>query len=217
VKKLLAAKPGDDFNFSKEELTWVKQAAAGGGNPEKAAAGVMRRVLESRYLAYRNAGLKGIMPYVRSKSQAYPGAELVAATEAMPVLRQKLPDFYNAYRNYPQGSVKGLDNSFFWEKKTSEGRPMFSLLHEMVQVGPEGAAIASREFYISNNLNTLQVVIVILPYGKQSLVALVNQSFTEKVAGTGRFASVHVGRAIVASNIKPIFENLQKALGRAQK
>ena len=217
VDKLLRAKPGDDFNFSKDELAWVGQAAASGVDPAQAAAGVMRRVLESRYLAYRKDGLAGLPPYARRDGkQVNPGAELAATTEAMPLLRKELPDFYQAYRNYPKGAAAGLQHSYFWDKKTVEGRPMFSLRHEMVQVKPDGAAITNREFYISNNLNTLQVAIALLPYGTQTLVVLANQTYTDKVSGSGRFVAVHVGRNIVESNIKPLFEQLQKALGRAK-
>lgn len=34
VKKMLRAEPGDDFNFSMEELAWIGQAAASGADPE---------------------------------------------------------------------------------------------------------------------------------------------------------------------------------------
>jgi len=217
VDKLLRAKPGDDFNFSQEELAWVGQAAASGAEPVQAAAGVMRRVLESRYLAYRKTGLAGLPPYARRDGkQVRPGAELAATTEAMPLLRKELPDFYQAYRNYPKTGAEGLQHHFFWDKKTVEGRPMFSLRHEMVQIKPDGATIANREFYISNNLNTLQVAIALLPYGTQTLVVLANQTYTDKVSGSGRFVAVRVGRNIVESNIKPLFEQLQKTLGRAK-
>lgn len=217
VDKLLRAEPGDDFNFSKEELAWIKQAAAVGGDPAKAAAGVMRRVLEGRYLAYRKSGLTGLPHYARRGGASFsPGAELAATTEAMSLLRNELPDFYQAYRSYPKGNAAGLQHRFFWDKKTVDGRPMFSLHHEMVQINPEGAAIADREFYISNNLNTLQVAIALLPYGSQTLVVLANQTSTDKVAGSGRFVAVRIGRSTVESSIKPLFEKLQKELGKAR-
>jgi hypothetical protein len=131
-------------------------------------------------------------------------------------LRKELPDFYQAYRNYPQVGAKGLQHRFFWDKKTVEGRPMFSLRHEMVQIKSDGATIGNREFYISNNLNTLQVAIALLPHGTQTLVVMANQTYTDKVSGSGHFVAVHVGRNIVESNIKPLFEQLQKTLGRAK-
>jgi hypothetical protein len=45
---------------------------------------------------------------------------------------------------------------------------------------------------------------------------LANQTYTDKVSGSGRFVAVRVGRNIVESNIKPLFEQLQKTLGRAK-
>jgi len=217
VDKLLRAEPGDDFNFSEEELAWIRQAAAAGGNPAQAAAGVMRRVLEGRYLAYHKAGIEGLPPYARRGGARFsPAAELAATTEAMPLLRKELPDFYQAYRDYPKAGAHSLQQRFFWEKKTVEGRPMFSLRHEMVQIKPDGATIANREFYISNSLNTLQVAIALLPQGRQTLVVLANQTSTDKVAGAGRFVAVRIGRNMVESNIKPLFEQLQEALGKAK-
>ncbi len=216
VKKMLRAEPGDDFNFSKEELAWIGQAAASGADPAQAATGVMRRVLESRYLAYRKAGLAELPPYARRDGkQVNPGAELAATTEAMPLLRKDLPDFYQAYRNYPKAGPAGLRHSFYWDKKTAEGRPMFSLRHEIVQIKPDSANIANREFYISNSLNTLQVAIALLPHGAHTLVVMANQTYTDKVSGAGRLVAVRVGRSIVESNTKPLLEKLQKALGKA--
>jgi hypothetical protein len=217
VKKLLQAQPGDTFNFSKEEFGWVRQAAAAGGDPAKAAARVMRRVLASRYLAYHQSGLDGLAPYARGgKDVSHPGAELAATTEAMPIGRKHLPEFYNAYRHYPKDVPDGLQSNFYWEKKTIDGRPMFSVRHELVEIRPDYAVIGIRDFYIDNNLDAFQVAIVFVPYGSQTLVALANQTYTENVSGAKRIFAVHVGRSIVESNTKPLFEKLQKALGRAK-
>lgn len=217
VDKLLHAEPGDDFNFSKEEFAWIRQGAASGADPAQAAAGIMRRVFENRYLAYRKAGLAGLPSYARRDGkQVSPGAELAATTEAMPLLRKQLPDFYQAFRHYPKAGAEGLQHRFFWDKKTVDGRPMFSLRHELVQIKPDGASIGSREFYINNSLNTLQVAIALLPYGEQTLVVLANQASTDKVAGSGRFVAVRVGRNVAESNIKPLFEQMQKELGKAR-
>lgn len=217
VKKLLHAKAGKTFNFSQEELGWVREAAAGGGEPAQAAARAMRRVLASRYLAYRRSGLDGLAPYARGgKDVSRPGAELAATTEKMPVVRKRLPEFYNAYRHYPKTGVGGVQNRFFWEKKTIDGRPMFSVRHELVEVRPDYAAIGIRDFYIDNNLDAFQVAIALVPYGSQTLVVLVNQTYTEQVSGAKRIVGVHIGRSMVESNTRPLFEKLQNVLGRAK-
>lgn len=217
VKKLLQAKAGNTFNFSQEELGWVREAAAGGDEPAQAAAKVMRRVLANRYLAYRKSGLDGLAPYARGgKDLSRPGTELAATTEAMPVVRKRLPEFYSAYRHYPKTDGKGVHNRFFWEKKSIDGRPMFSVRHELVEDRPDYAAIGIRDFYIDNNLDAFQVAIALVPYGSQTLVVLVNQTYTEQVSGAKRMVGVHIGRSMVESNTRPLFEKLQKALGRAK-
>jgi len=217
VAKLLKTGPGDDFNLSQQELGWM-QAAAGKGDPVSAASAAMRRVLENRYLAYMKSGLDGLSPYARKgKDQTRPGAELAASVEAMsPMLRQRLPEFFQTYRRYPKGRGKDIQHRFFWEKKTVEKRPMFSLRHELVQIRPDGAAIGNREFYISNQLNGLQVVILLIPHGSQTLAVMLNETYTDKVSGSGRFVAVRVGRSIVESNTRPLVEKLQKAVGRAK-
>ena len=60
---------------------------------------------------------RGLPPYARSDGGLnHPGADLAATTEAMPLPRQNLPDFYNAFRNFPRAVP--LQHRFFWEKKT---------------------------------------------------------------------------------------------------
>jgi hypothetical protein len=216
VKKLLQAEEGDDYNFSRKELSWLRQASTG-DDQAQAATNVLRRVLASRYLAYRKAGVEALPPYARGrKNLTYPGKQLAATTEAMPVLRQRLPDFYKAYRNYPRSGAVNYKHRFFWEKKRVDDQPMFSLRHEMVQIDSGGAVLANREYYINTQLNTYQVVIVLVPYGTQTIAALANQTFTDKVKGRKRFIAAGIGRSIVESNTKPLFEKLRAKLGRAK-
>jgi hypothetical protein len=217
VAKLLKSGPGDDFNLSQQEWSWVK-AASGKGDPVTTTSAAMRRVLENRYLAYMKQGLNGLSPYARSgNDQTQPGVELAASVEALsPAFRQRLPEFFQSYRHFPKGDGKDLKNRFFWEKKTVEKRPMFSLRHELVQVRPDGATIGNREYYISNQLNGLQVVIMLIPHGSQTMAVMLNETYTDKVSGAGRFVAARVGRSIVESNTRPMFEKLQKTLGSAR-
>jgi len=218
VKKLLAATPGEDFNFSAEELSWIRAARTNANaKPAQSAATVMRRVLASRYLAYQKGGLDALPGYAREdKKVTRPGAELGASADAMPVMRKETPDFYAAFRHYPADKGQGITHQFYWEKKTVEGRPMFSLRHEMAQIKPDIAMIGSREYYISNQLNALQVAIALIPYGSQTMAVLVNETYTDKIANAPHIFAAPVGRKIVESNIRPLFEKLQKALGKAR-
>jgi len=216
VKKMLAATPGEDFNFSAEELSWIRAARTNADSAQSAAA-VMRRVLASRYLDYQKGGLDALPGYAREdKKVTRPGAELAASADAMTVMRKETPDFYAAFRHYPTDKGQGITHQFYWEKKTVEGRPMFSLRHEMAQINPDIAMIGSREYYISNQLNALQVAIALIPYGSQTMAVLVNETYTDKIASAPHIFAAPVGRKIVESNIRPLFEKLQKALGKAR-
>jgi len=218
ARLFLQAEPGDDFNFSKEELAWLRAVREPKTQSLEQLVAVLRRVLDSRYAAYRARGLDGLAPYARAGGeQTSPGAELASAAEKMPVLRKGMPDFYDAYRYYPSRSAQGVQHRYSWEKKTVEGELMLSLRHEMVQQRPAYAVVTSREYYISGELNTFQVSFALLPHAGGTLVAMADQTFTQNVTGAKRIVAVRVGRSIVESNTRPILERLQARLGRLPK
>ena len=87
----------------------------------------------------------------------------------------------------------------------------------MVQQRPEYALVATREYYISGELDTFQVCFALLPHQGGTLVAMADQTFTQNVTGAKRVFAVRVGRSIVEANTRPIFERLQARLGRISK
>jgi hypothetical protein len=215
AKRFALAEPGDDYNFSKEELGWLRAIREPKAQSAAKVLEVMRRVLDKRYAAYRTRGLEGIAPYARAGGkETKPGAELASTTEQMLLLRKGIPELYEAYRHYPARSAEGLQHRYFWEKKTVEGQLMLSLRHEVVQLRSDYAVIASREYYISGQLDTYQVAIVLVPHKAGTLVTMANQTFTQNVTGAKRFVAVRIGRSIVESNTRPIFEKVQARLGR---
>ena len=215
AKRFLEAEAGDEFNFSQQELGWLR--AARGSDPAKLLE-ALRRVLDSRYAAYRARGLEGLAPYARAGGgQTSPGAELASATEQMPELRRGMADFYDTYRHYPARAAQGVRHRHFWEKKTVDGRLILSLRHEMVQQRPDYAVVASREYYVSGELDSFQVAFALLPHESGTLVGMADQTFTQNVTGAKRVFAVRVGRSIVEANTRPIFERLQARLGRFPK
>ena len=174
----------------------------------------MREVLEGRYLAYRRKGLEGLASYqVGSSKQIDPSAELVSATEALELVKERFPDYYDGLRFYPKKQAAGLLHQFFWAKQTESGRPLFLLKHWVLDVQSDYALITERRFYLDHSLNCLQVVIGCLPYRDSTLVVLLNQAFTEKVNMTiGKSIAKAIGYREVEKNIRPIFVNLLAAL-----
>lgn len=217
LAKLLGAAPGEDFNLSKEELGWIRDSGKGfkpdvAPGPElgKAMADAYRRILASRYKAYRARGLAGIAPYVRESGKATQAShELISTTESMKLLRNKHPTLYQAVRNYPADGSDYVQHRYFWVKRTVDDRPQFSLRHEMTRVEPGSVYVIDRHYYMSHTLNALQVLILCLPYQDGTLIALNNQSFVDKVGGS--FIGRAIGHRIVTSETMPLFNRLKAA------
>ena len=221
VERMMEVEPDDAFNFSTEEIALIRKRADNlkgkekDGNAEiEAMSSAMRDVLKGRYLSYRKKGLGGLAPYQFGPSkQVTPSAELIAATEAMRIVQERYPRYYQCLRYYPEKSDAGYVHGFYWAKQRESKRPLFLLKHWILDIQSDYALIAERRFYLSHSLNDLQVVIGCLPDGDNTLVVLLNQTFTEKVnMSIGKTIAKTIGYREVEKNIRPIFENLSKAL-----
>ena len=223
VEQLMAIEPGDDFNFSRDEIAGIKKKADAlkdeekhGDVATKAMSLAIREVLKGRYLSYHKSGLNGIAPYQFSPSkQVNPSTELIAATESMLLVKERFPEYYSCLRFYPEKKPPQLVHQFFWAKQMESNRPLFVLKHWILDVQSDYTLITERRFYLNHSLNSLQVVIGCLPHGDRTLVVLLNQAFTEKVNMTiGNRIAKTIGYREVEKNIRPIFENLRTALSR---
>jgi hypothetical protein len=210
VEQLMSIGPGDNYNLSRKEIALFKQASkrvkpGTTGNSEMSK--VMGEVLKNRYLSYRRKGLKGMATYqISASKQASPAKELIAVTESAFILKEKFPTYYHCLRFYPDQNVSNFVHQFFLVKQQEEGRPMFALKHQVLDIQPDYALITERHYYMTHSLNSLQVVIGCLPYKNGTLVALLNQVFTEKVNITiGKRIAKKVGRTIVEKKIRPMF------------
>jgi hypothetical protein len=83
------------------------------------------------------------------------------------------------------------------------------LKHWLADIRPDHALIAERQFYISNTLDSLQVVVLCIQDGDATLVALLSETFTGKVSIGGAIAH-RVGRQRMRKKIWPLFEALQR-------
>lgn len=217
VATLMRIGPGKAYNLSTSEIGLFNQTAkqmAKEATDSQAMTAAMRSVMQARYLSYLQKGLDGIPPYQIGPEQlARPAAELTTATESLKLIKQRFPAYYGVLRHFPQKSAPQVTHQFFWVKQVESSRPMFVLKHWVMDIRPEYGLIAERQYYFSHSLNSLQVVIGCLPYGKGTLVVLLNQVFTEKVHVTvGKRIAKRVGRSIMEKKVRPIFENLRAAL-----
>jgi len=218
VNLLMKIGPGSDYNLSRDDIALFQRAAdkvrARKGEYASAAEAmshIMRKILNNRYTSYRLGGLKALTPYQRSKSsQVSPTEELIVATESMIILQQHFPLFYLCLRYFPDKNAEKFVHQFFWVKQRQDKRTLFVLKHWLADIESDYALIVERQYYLSNTLNSLQVGILCLPYRSGTLVALLNQVFTEKVdVRVGKKIAKRIGRQQVDKQIRPLFENLR--------
>ena len=169
VEKLFEGKLGKEFNLSAEEITRVNEIlephrGASQAQMIEAASDAMRAVLVGRYNAYRANGLAGIAPYRRtSRKEVDVGAELQLTNDAAAVYKDEFPEFVRVLSGYPDGA-DCCEHVYRWLKVRIRKRTAFALAHTIIQATDDFAIITERHYYVSNQLNSVQLTVLWLPH-----------------------------------------------------
>ncbi len=83
-----------------------------------------------------------------------------------------------------------------------------AMLNEAEDATDERMLVAERHYYVSNSYNVLQIFFVCLPYRDVVLIAMLNQTFTERVTGLTAGIAHKVGRRMIADEIKAILRQV---------
>lgn len=154
AQALTGAKAGEDVNLSASELAAFKALA---GGTTQAVQQQLRRMLLARYQDYRASGLAGIPPYDRGGGRpSDPAGDLRKATEAARGLEKYMPAFQKVLLNYPQATLPGMQENFFWLRSLIEKKWTYILVH--ILSAPDGLAraVVRREYYASTGYNASQ-------------------------------------------------------------
>jgi len=205
---LLGDKAHEHFNISDDELTRLRQAASNTGNLSQA----WVALLQQRSADYQRSGLAANATFGEAAGTTNPSQSLADATDTMRFFQRHYPAFQDHLRHYPQSAGEAHEKSIFFASiEQEDGRPIYSLKHQLVDIGNDHALIAERQFYVSHSLDGLQVTILCLRDGDHTLVGMLNHTFTGKVSGFGQTIAHRIGRAKVREKILPMFESLVAA------
>ena len=203
------AKPGGDLNLSPAEIQAFQALK---GKPASAVEEQLKKSLLERYQAYRRSGLDGIAPYDRGGKERSGGADLRSASQAVSVVKEHAPAFYDTLLHYPKTPATGFSETFNWQRYKAHGDPVFILTHGFLVEHPNGAVAAcQRQFYVSGGYNVEQAVAGFLPVPEGTLVVYTNRTSTDQVAGFGGGAKRSMGEKLMASQLEDLFTKLQKA------
>lgn len=171
-------------------------------------------MLKGRYDAYRNNGLKGIVPDARAaKNAGSPGELLTLAIEETKSL-ERLPGYAEALLNFPADPLPGMEHRFFAYEQAVEGRPTFILSHRAAVRGEHHALITEQRYYVSQAYDCRFIASECFEVPGGTLLFYVSRVFTSQVAGFGSRLKHIIGRgrmlSKVAANLKRDREQLKK-------
>ena len=204
AQALASAKAGSSLNLSTSEIAAFKALAGGAAGPVQEQ---LRRMLLARYQAYRASGLGGVALYDRGDGRTSDlAADLLKAGHATPALRQYLPAFQKVLLGYPQATMPGLQERFYWFKSLIHDQMTYVLAHVLVAADGAARAVARREYYVSTGYNGEQTVAGFLPV-KEGTVAVSNvHAFTDQVTGFGGSFKRDIGSKVMAGKMRELYE-----------
>ncbi len=170
----------------------------------------LRKMLLARYQAYRSSGVAGIQPYDRGGKNADPAGDLRNAGEA-PVLKKFLPTIQKVLAEYPQATVPGLQETFFWVNNRIDDLPTYALTHLLLAAEGNARIVIQRQFYVGRSYNCEQAIAGFFPVPQGTLVVYGNHTFTDQVSGIGGSTKRSIGRRVMSSTLKQIFERARAA------
>jgi hypothetical protein len=206
ARKLAKAEPGDDFNFSAAEFEQLEQ-----GSDD--VAGTLNAILSARHAAYGQSGLKGIADYQRNEKESVNIADFLEETaKAAKAWPKHFPGLFQSALDYPK-TGPSIDNKLFAVALDVEGEHQFVLSHWMIDKDSgDYVALIQRQYYVNHTYDTLQMTFLCVPYEDGVLAALLNQTFTPKVAGFGSGMAHNIGRKRLAEAIADTFNLVQAAV-----
>ena len=203
AQDLTGAKAGESLNLSASEISAF--AILRGGTTHSVQQQLYRMLL-ARYQSYRASGLGGIAPYDRGGSTTDLADDLRKASQATRHLAKYMPAVHAMLLNYPNATVPGMRESFYWLKYVIRGKETYVLAH--VLSAPEGAArvVVQRQFYASTGYDGEQAVAGFLPVQEGTVVVYAANAFTDQVTRLGGAAKRGIGRRVMAEQMKKLFD-----------
>ncbi len=202
LRRLRKLEPDDDFNFSAGEISRFNLLAKNSNDFESEATALYREILRERLNAYKRNGLDGVEGYMRDFDEIYHlGPAITTGSESLTLLRLHYPEFYRNLREFPNVD-EDVVHRYFWKKKYVEKRPAMVLDHMMIYRRDNYAIVSEREFYVGHTYNGAQFIVGMMEWENGTLVILLSQTFTERVAGFMSRLSHAIGRNIVQKTLR---------------
>jgi hypothetical protein len=206
TRYFLEARPGLGLNLSRDEIA-AFEALRGTAAPAVVESAV-EKMLHARYLAYRQDGLAGAIPYARENGEhVSPGAELRQTEVAMVGLHKLYPEFHDAWLRYPSALPEDIvRDDYFWLKLDVEDLPTFVLSHRLEVRNDNMHLVGVRDFYMSHFFDVSQRVAVVtrLESGEDLLI-YIERAWVDYWTGLAAIKR-KIGRKVLTKQMEHLLE-----------
>ena len=207
TKEYLNATRGATLNLSTTEIDSCRALQKGHTKDQERVVQHVREILLNRYRAYREHGLNGILPYARSGGKDYDsGEELRHKTQLAEILQRESPSFHKHLLEYPHFRPEGLEESYSWVNYKIDDKPTIVLIHRMSLCEGNVYVFSERHFYVSRSHNSVHGIGGAFPVENGTVLAYVQRTSTDQVAGFGRSTKRAIGARMMASKVAENFE-----------
>lgn len=215
VEQLLKFKGGDQFNLSAAEIKRIQEVAKtlkGAKADEKLdkVSAVYGEIVENRYRRYRESGLKSIDPYQRRSGKvSSPAKNMRILEDRVEFLVKPSPKIHAALIDYPNTSPDLL-HTYRIIKKDVRKRPLYALMHRMVDEGDDYVLVHQREYFAGHTYNGVYILVFLFSHEGGTLAFISTDAFTDKVTGAMSGVAKPIGRGLITGAVKPLLQRLQK-------
>ena len=128
------------------------------------AAAVLRQVMVDFVVAYRRGGAEALATYFDKEHPIDAASEFKTLLDGTRRLITYAPQFHAYISSYPNGSLEGVEDFFYWVKERGGPKPTVSVHHVTLWRDPRGPLfIASKQIYASHFVRVGLDLVAVVP------------------------------------------------------
>lgn len=212
LERFFEVKAGQELNLSLSEISAFEKLKAEQNNQlhVQSTELLIHHMLLSRFQRYRKQGLKGISPYARGSSEiTHPGNQLNTSLEESFGLKEIYPQLYYLLKDYPQTTNATVDEDYYWYLVSLGDRPAVGLSHRIHSKIGAATLLIERGYYISHTLDSVQILVGLIPVQEGTLLLYVNRTWTEEISGLFARVKRKIANKIMRSQMDHVLKNIQ--------
>ena len=211
VERFINVEAGNELNLSLQEISKFRNLKASENNQLQMAntEKLLQNILYARYQKYREQGPKGVAPYARGDGkETQPGKQLITSLEESLALKKLYPKLHYFLKQYPQPVNFTVAEDYFWYMVNLGSRPAIGLSHRLHTHIGEATFIFERGYYISHTIDSVQVLVGLIPVQEGTLLVYSNRTWTEKISGLFSTIKRKIAYKIMISEMENVMKNL---------